>query len=502
MPASARDYVFFDATVSLCSTCLRRVDAKILIAGDDVFMEKRCALHGVEKVLIATDAEYYKRCRNYVKPGDLPQRFNTPTYYGCPYDCGLCPDHEQHSCIGLIEVTERCNLRCPTCYAESGPMVGKHRSLDEIERMLDALVANEGEPDVVQISGGEPTIHPKFFEILDLARTKPIRHLMVNTNGLRIGQDRRFVERLAQYKKGLEIYLQFDSFEEAPLRALRGEDLRGTRDAALMALNEHNISTTLVVTLKKGLNTHEIGRIVDFAAAQPCVRGVTFQPTQIAGRLEGFDPAKDRFTLTDVRKAILQQTALFRADDLIPVPCHPESIVMGYALKVGSKVMPLSDFFKPEDLLKTAGNTINFEQDQNLKARFFDLFSTSKTPDATASQLQAILCCLPQVAAPGLTYENVFRVVVMQFFDAYNFDIRPIKKTCIHIVQPDGRIVPFDTMNLLYRNERATYLEALKDEQRQLAAIWKETERKRLCGAARQSSASSPNESAQYPSSP
>ena len=298
MTAVARDYVFYDATVSLCSTCLRRVDAKIMIAGDDVFMEKRCALHGVEKVLIATDAAYYKRCRDYVKPGDLPQRFNTPTFYGCPYDCGLCPDHEQHSCIGLIEVTDRCNLRCPTCYAESGPMVGKHRTLTEIEAMLDTLVANEGEPDVVQISGGEPTIHPKFFEILALARTKPIRHLMVNTNGVRIAQDERFVEKLAAQKQGLEIYLQFDSFEAEPLRVLRGEDLRGTRDAALAALNAHNISTTLVVTLKKDLNTHEIGKIIDFAAQQPCVRGVTFQPTQIAGRLEGFNPMTDRWSLS------------------------------------------------------------------------------------------------------------------------------------------------------------------------------------------------------------
>lgn len=490
---SARDYVYYDATVSLCSTCLRRVDAKIMIAGDDVFMEKRCPLHGMEKVLIATDAAYYKRCRDYVKPGDLPLRFNTPTYHGCPYDCGLCPDHEQHSCIGLIEVTDRCNLKCPTCYAESGPMVGKHRSLEEIESMLDALVANEGEPDVVQISGGEPTIHPKFFEILDLARTKPIRHLMVNTNGVRIAQDARFVERLATYKKGLEIYLQFDSFEEAPLRVLRGEDLRAVRDAALRTLDEHGISTTLVCTLKKGLNTAEIGKIVDYAATVGCVRGVTFQPTQIAGRLEGFDPATDRFTLTDVRRAILDQSSLFHEDDLIPVPCHPESIVMGYALKVDGAVLPLSTFFKPEDLMKEARSTINFEQDPNLKARFFDLFSTSKPPETTTEQLKAILCCLPKVAAaPGLTYENVFRVIVMQFFDAYNFDIRPIKKTCIHIVQPNGRIVPFDTMNLLYRNERASYLQALKEEQQALHRIWGETERKRV-GGCRQAASPAPS---------
>src|SRR5690606_32042680 len=112
-----------------------------------------------------------------------------------------------------IEVTDRCNLKCPTCYAGSGPGVGRHRSLAEIEGMFDTLVASEGEPDVVQISGGEPTLHPQFFEILEAARRRPIRYLMVNTNGLRIAQDPGFVRRLAEVKKGLEIYLQFDSFE-------------------------------------------------------------------------------------------------------------------------------------------------------------------------------------------------------------------------------------------------------------------------------------------------
>ncbi len=481
---TARDHTFYDTTISLCSRCLRRVDAKILIKGDDVFMEKRCALHGMETVLIATDAAYYKRCRDYKKPGDLPQKFNTATNYGCPYDCGLCPDHEQHSCIGLIELTDRCNLKCPTCYAESGPGVGKHRTLEEVERMLDALVANEGEPDVVQLSGGEPTLHPKFFEILAMAKARPIRHIMVNTNGLRLAQDAKFADRLAEQRQGLEVYLQFDSFEEKALRTLRGEDLRETRMQAIAALNERNISTTLVVTLQKGLNDHEMGKIIEFAAQQPAVRGVTFQPTQVAGRLDTFDPAKDRLTLTEVRSQILRQTAMFTPDDLIPVPCHPEAIAMAYALKLGGKIIPMSSFVKPESLLDTARSTINFEQEFDLKARFFDLFSTSRAPDAQAEHLRQILCCLPAFTAPSLSYENVFRVVIMQFFDAYNFDVRPIKKTCIHIVQPDGRIIPFDTMNLLYRGDRAARLESLRGEQIAARKLAVETEKRHGCANA------------------
>src|SRR5262245_1771987 len=178
---AARDYIFYELTNSICSVCLAKVEAKIIFQDDRVFMVKHCAAHGKQKVLISTDIAYYKKAREFLKPGDMPRKFGMPVKRGCPYDCGLCTDHEQHSCVSIVELTERCNLTCPTCYAESGPAHGSHRTLAEIERMLDIVVASEGEPDVVQLSGGEPTIHPDFFAVLDLAKQKPIRHLMVNT---------------------------------------------------------------------------------------------------------------------------------------------------------------------------------------------------------------------------------------------------------------------------------------------------------------------------------
>ncbi|MCB0383171.1 MAG: radical SAM protein, partial [Psychroserpens sp.] len=167
---------------------------------------KRCIEHGNSKVLIADDIEYYKNIRNYNKPSETPYTFNTKTHYGCPYDCGLCPDHEQHSCLTVVEVTDRCNLTCPTCYAGSSPTYGRHRTLDEVKAMLDTIVTNEKEPDVVQISGGEPTIHPQFWEILDYAKSLPIRHLMLNTNGIKIAKDFAFAERLKTYAPDFEIY--------------------------------------------------------------------------------------------------------------------------------------------------------------------------------------------------------------------------------------------------------------------------------------------------------
>jgi len=459
-----RPYTYYDFTLSLCPECLRRIDAKIVFENGSVFMLKNCPEHGFNKVLIATDISYYKNIRNYNKPSEMPLQFNTKTHYGCPYDCGLCTDHEQHGCLTVVEITDRCNLSCPTCYAMSSPHYGRHRTVAEVEKMLDIVVANEGTPDVVQISGGEPTIHPDFFAIMDIAKKKPIKHLMLNTNGIRIAKDFEFAKQLATYAPDFEIYLQFDSFQPAVLQAMRGKDLTDVRIKALEHLNELNLSTTLVVTLQKGLNDNEIGKIIEFALQQRCVRGVTFQPVQVAGRTENFDPAKDRITLTDVRQKILDQTNVFQPNDLIPVPCNPDALVMGYALKLGGQVFPMTRYVDPAHLLDNGRNTIVYEQDEALHQQMLKIFSTGISVDRVNDNFKELLCCLPQIHAPGLSYDNLFRIIIMRFIDAYDFDVRAIKKSCVHIVHKDGRLIPFETMNLFYRDDKEAYLKQLQKE--------------------------------------
>jgi uncharacterized radical SAM superfamily Fe-S cluster-containing enzyme len=465
--AKTRDYLFYDTAVSICTTCFRRVDAKIVFEDGNVFLLKRCPEHGFERVLMADDIDYYRRCREvFIKPPEMPDHYNTPVKYGCPYDCGLCPDHEQHSCLSLVEICDACNLNCPVCYAESGTHRTTYRSLAEIERMLDAVVSNELQPDIVQISGGEPTIHPNFFAVLDAAKRRPIKHLMVNTNGIRIAKDGAFAEQLATYMPEFELYLQFDSLRREPLMQLRGADLRNIREKALERLNGFGISTTLVVTVERGVNDDELGAIVDFALQQPCVRGVTFQPVQQAGRLQGYDPARHRLTLTEVRRKILAQTSVFKAEDLIPVPCHPDSLAMAYAMKLGGKVVPLTGMIEPDVLINGGRNTIIYERDPAVRDHIFKLFSTNHSPASQAKTLRELLCCLPQVLAPkSLGYQNLFRILIVQFIDAQSFDLRSIKKTCVHIAHPDGkRLIPFDTYNVFYRDGlEATRLEPLRE---------------------------------------
>jgi uncharacterized radical SAM superfamily Fe-S cluster-containing enzyme len=460
-----RPYLFYDTAVSLCTECLRRVEAKLVIQDEQVFLYKWCPEHGSSKVLIATDAAYWRAGREiYIKPPEMPLKFNTPMEFGCPYDCGLCPDHMQHSCLSIVEITDHCNLRCPVCYADSGPHRPGFHDLATIERMFDAIVANEGEPDVVQISGGEPTLHPEFFAVLDAAKSRPIKHLMLNTNGIRIANEPGFAERLQAYAPGFEIYLQWDSRLPAALKTLRGVDLSAVRERALERLNAVGLATTLVMTVARGVNDEEIGAVIEHAARQPCVRGVTLQPVQAAGRTENYDPATQRLTLTEVRGRILEQTTLFAPEDIIPVPCNPDALAMAYAIKDQGSFRPLTHLIPPEVLLAGDRNTIVFERDPALKAQVFKLFATNHGPEGQARELRELLCCLPQIGGEELRYDNVFRVLIMQFIDAFNFDLRAMKKSCVHIAQPDGRLIPFEAFNLLYRDGRRNRLEALRRE--------------------------------------
>jgi uncharacterized radical SAM superfamily Fe-S cluster-containing enzyme len=447
-----RPYIFLGQTTSLCETCLSLVPAKILEEGEAVYYLKRCAEHGVQKTLVSTEAAYWKRCRDFLKPGDVPLKFHTRIDKGCPYDCGLCPDHEQHSCLALIEVNEHCNLTCPICFASSSPAKTGQRSLAEIEAMLDLLVESEGQPDLLQISGGEPTLHPQILDIIRAARSRPIRHVMLNTNGIRLANDPDFVAALGEMKRAFEVYLQFDALSAHALQTIRGADLRRVRERALDALDEAGISTTLVCVIRKGVNDGEIGDVLRYAQTRSCVRGVTFQPVQDAGRNDGFDARRDRIVLSEIRRAIIDQWGVFGEDDLIPLPCNPDAISIGYGMRAGREIRPLTHLFPQDVLVQKAPNSVTFEGNPEMRKLLVELLSLSSAGQRSANVLHEVLCCLPLVEVPAqIGYDRIFRVTVVSFLDRFNFCLAGVKRSCIHFVTEDQRIIPFDTYNMFHR---------------------------------------------------
>src|SRR5437764_6404456 len=180
------------------------------------------------------------------------------------------------------------------------------------------------------------------MEIVELGKNRPIGNVMLETSGIRIARGRTFVEQLAKLAPGFEVYLQFDSRKKSALENLRGADLRRIRESALANLEEAGISTTLVCVIKRGQNDDEIGAIVRHALTYKCVRGITFQPVQDAGRNENFDKNRDRFLLTDIRREIGLNSGVFDLDGVIPLPCNPDEIAIAYGLRDGTQVTPIT----------------------------------------------------------------------------------------------------------------------------------------------------------------
>ena len=387
----------------------------------------------------------------WIKPGDRPLTTQTRTEAGCPFDCGLCPDHEQHSCLAIVEINEACNLACPVCFANATDMHGSHRPLAEIERMLDALVASEGEPDLVQISGGEPTIHPEFFAILDAVKRRPIRHVMINTNGVRIAQERGIRRRgWRAMRRGSKSICSSTSLNDEALMDLRGAELSRIRQQALEALERVGLSTTLVAVVKRGVNDGEIGDIVRHAldlemrARRDLPAGAGRRPQRAfrrAGQPHPADPDPPRS----------RQVGRVRDGGHDPAAVQSRPDLDRLWLAAGDEVTPITRLI-PRELILNGPNTISYEAYPELKAKIFDLLSLATAQANTEEKLAGLLCCLPQAMVPQeLSYANSFRVVILQFLDRYNFDLAHGEAQLRPLRDRGGQIIPFDTYNTFYR---------------------------------------------------
>lgn len=447
------DYTFYSFTRSICPDCKRVVDAQILLRDGRVYMRKRCPEHGWMEVLISSDAQYYVEAQKFNRPGSIPRQFSTEVKDGCPLDCGLCPEHKQHICLALVEVNTGCNLACPTCFANAGR--GFSLTMEEVERMLDRFVELEGRPEVVQFSGGEPTIHPQIIPMLRLAQEKGIRHVMLNTNGVRIARDDRFLEELAEVRPF--IYLQFDGLEDRTYRILRGQDLVETKLRALDRLAQADLDVVLVPAVERGVNEHEIGAVIKFGLDHPAVRGVNFQPVTHVGRHPSFDPL-DRVTVPEVLQAAITQTnGLFQAGDFVPVPCcFPTCSSITYAYVDDGVVTPLPRVLNVDEYLDYITNRAFPDASLDVRRALEGLWSASSVPgsETATSQFSCAGCdFLGEIDLQHLK-KHIFMVRIQAFLDAYSMDIKQLMKCCVGVLVPDGRLIPFCAYNTVgYREQ-------------------------------------------------
>lgn len=463
------DYVFYELTRSICPTCKRVIDAQILLRDNKVYMRKRCPECGPFEALLYADAQAYTTFSRYNKPGTIPLAYGTEIHDGCPHDCGLCPDHQQHACLGIIEVNSVCNMDCPLCFADAKP--GFNLSLPEVEEMLDDFVRTEGNPEVVQFSGGEPTLHPQIIEFVQAAKDRGIRLVMLNTNGKRIARDDRFLEQLATVKPTL--YFQFDGFDSETYRILRGEpDILEEKLLALDRLAQAGINVTLVPAIERCVNEHEVGRIIDFAIKHPAIRGINFQPAFHAGRHGTHDPL-NRMTIPDVLRLIEKQTSgKFKTSDFVPVPCcFPTCNSVTYAFIDGETVTPLPRIVNVHDYLDYITNRVLPDFSHEIRGALEGLWSSSSVAGSQKSAADLALACescgLPASLTIGDVASHMIMIMLQDFMDPWTFNQKNLMKCCKEFLLPGGKQIPFCAYNTIgYREQARAQLEAMEPERR------------------------------------
>jgi uncharacterized radical SAM superfamily Fe-S cluster-containing enzyme len=450
------DYILHELTRSICPECKTVIDAQVILRDNKVYMRKRCPDHGWFQGLVSSDAEMYVAGAKFNKPGTIPLDFSTEVKDGCPLDCGLCPEHKQHTCVALIEVNSACNLDCPICFADAAPAFDL--TLAEVEGMLDRLIELEGNPEVMQFSGGEPTIHPQLLDMVAAAKARSIPSVMINTNGLRIAHDDDFVAALAELRPS--VYFQFDGFDRETNDRIRGADLLKTKLKALDRLAEIDLDVALVAAIERDVNMHEIGKLVDFGIQHPAVRGVVFQPVTHVGRHIPFDPMQ-RVTIPDVLHGIVDQSkASLVLDDFVPVPCcFPSCQVNTYLYIDGDEVIPLPRILEVDEYLDYITNraTPDLPGEDEIRGALEALWSASAVAGSDGASSMFECACGPGYGLPeDLSHlrRHVFQIVIKDFMDAYTFSVKQVMKCCVGMLVPDGRMIPFCAFNSVgYREE-------------------------------------------------
>lgn len=440
-------------TESVCPECLSRIPAACVLRGEDVYLEKTCPEHGFFSTVIWRGQPALSSWLRPKNPS-FPKHPLTQVDRGCPFDCGLCPDHRQHSCSVLLEVTGRCDLHCPVCFASAGDGAAADWSLNEIGAWFRRLLSTGG-PFNIQLSGGEPCMRDDLPEIIKLGRAYGFSFFQLNTNGLRLSHDTAYIAELKN--AGLStIFLQFDGTHDSIYKILRGRELFAVKMAAVERCAEQGIGVVLVPTLVPGINTEDIGNIIRLAIAHmPAVRGVHFQPISYFGRCPQLPVDEVRITLPEVMLAIEKQTGgMIKTDSFSPSGCEN-----AFCSFHGSFVV------MPDGSLRSLSRR---ENNPCCSWPVEAALGAARTREFVAANwaYPELILVPPVTAAPILggwdafldrKRTHTFCVSAMAFQDAWTLDLERLRDCCIHTASPDGRLVPFCAYNLTNCNGMTLY---------------------------------------------
>lgn len=432
---------------SVCPVCLRPIPAWHETVGDETFLVKECPDHGVSRTIVwRGEPDFHDWSRPKVP--SPPKKPFTRVDRGCPLDCGLCDAHRQHTCTAVMEVTWRCDLGCPVCFASSGETAPPDPTMEDIGHLFDRVKEASGYCNI-QLSGGEPTVRNDLPDLIRLGKRKGFPFIQLNTNGLRLGREKGYAAVLAE--AGLDsVFLQFDGTDDDIYAVLRGKPLLDIKLAAIEALSRAGIGIVLVPTVMPGVNEHDLGAILRVAADNsPHVRGVHFQPVSYFGRYPQAPADGQRITLPEVMRLLEAQTdGVVKTRDFQPPGCEHShcSFHANYMVAEDGSLKRLSAGGKCGCAPRPASEGAD-------KAKAF-VKRQWAAPEKVLS-LAGATDALDEFIARAATH--TLAVSAMAFQDAWTLDLERLKGCCIHEVSPDGRLIPFCAYNLTSMDGETLY---------------------------------------------
>ncbi|MFN8528159.1 MAG: radical SAM protein [Anaerolineae bacterium] len=446
---------FLSSTESVCPVCLSRIEARRVQVEDDVYLIKSCPEHGDFKTIVWRGQT--PSFTDWARPKipSYPSNPFTTADRGCPFDCGLCADHHQQTCTALIEVTQRCDLRCNFCFASAGTSSALDPNMAEIEFMFRRLIESGGTSANIQLSGGEPTLRDDLPEIIALGRSLGFKFIQLNTHGLRLARDRDYVRRLKE--AGLSsVFLQFDGTDDDILKTIRGVRQLERKRAAITHCAEVDLGVVLVPVLVPGVNTHNLGSIIEFALEHfPTVRGVHFQPVTYLGRFPHAPADADRITIPEVIRLIEAQTGgALKVENFTTSGCENAlcSLHGNFVVMPDGKLRPWINQQQNTSCCTPQPASIGAEKTRQFVAQHWaSAASTISLDSIGASPFGEWDVFLSR------TKTHTFCVSGMAFQDVWNLDLERLRDCCIHTVSPDGSVIPFCAYNLTSQSGQALY---------------------------------------------
>jgi tetraether lipid synthase len=449
-------------TESLCPLCLQRIAAERIAEGETVYLRKNCPEHGEFKTVIWRGRDSYEAWGSGCRVPARPPVCGSRVERGCPFDCGLCPDHRQHTCCVVLDVTEHCNLACPVCFASAGAASNPDPSADEIVGWCRKLIELGG-PFNIHLSGGEPTVRRDLPEIIRRVRALGYTYIQLNTNGLRLALDADYAQELKQ--SGLTcVFLQFDGVTDSVYQAIRGKPLLETKLRAVANCGLHELGVVLVPTLVPEVNTSQIGDILRTAIhLAPVVRAVHFQPISYFGRYPSGCSDADRITFPEVIRSIEEQTdGLFKAAQFYPASgenpyCSfhgkfwldaEKRVTAAPRPQVSSCCGPAVES-RPELGLVQLGRP-NPEQSEGARRaqRFVAQHWSYPPAPPTAGPVSLGDIDVSSFDRFLADKKTSFCISGMAFQDAWNIDLERLRECFLHVLSPQQKLVPLCAYNL------------------------------------------------------